>query len=63
LTKKHTDYEWFVKKFDKYFNDATCAKTEENVLVLRYSNWLTSIFYITIYARAKSSTPKIDPSA
>jgi hypothetical protein len=62
LTKKYTDYEWFVKRGNgESFGDATCAKTEENVLKLRtlFGTFSTT----TIFARAKSSTPKIVPSA
>jgi hypothetical protein len=59
LTKKHSDYDWFVKQYTgESFGDATCAKTAENVLKF------SIMFFIetTIYARAKSSTPKIIPS-
>ena len=34
LTKKYTDYDWFVERYGDSFGDATCAKTEENVLVV-----------------------------
>jgi hypothetical protein len=62
LTKKHTDYDWCVERYDESFGDATCAKTEENVLEFsNIINWIN--VSITIYARAKSSTPKIVPSA
>jgi hypothetical protein len=65
LTSTHTDYEWFVKDSPKSFGVAACAQTNENRLMLLRKKPINlgplfTVCFITIYARAKSSTPKMD---